>query len=184
VDQANRRLERSVATFDVPQRLVGSGNWRLPIGRGQRIGAGMPRMADALLGHWTLAGIVTLQSGVPVYVGRPHNTGKSARIDNPTIDRWFDTTVFAPVSQFVIGDTGRLLPDVHKDGLTNFDLSAMKSFRLTEKYSLRIRAEFFNAFNTPSFGMPVSGVSNVAFGVVNSQANRPRSLQFAAKLNW
>lgn len=184
VDHQNRGLERSVSVFDVPQRLVGSGNWTLPFGRGKRFGDGFNPVLNAMLGNWTLAGIATFQSGVPVYVGRPHNTGQSARLDNPTIDRWFDTSVFAPVSAFAIGDTGRVLPDVRKDGLINFNMSLAKGFRLSERFALRLRGEFFNVFNTPSFGMPVNGVSNAAFGVVNSQANKPRSVQLGARVTW
>jgi hypothetical protein len=184
VDNQNRRLERSLSTFDVAQRLVASGNWSLPFGRGKRFGANMPSALNAVFGNWSLAGITTFQTGVPVTVGRPHNNGQSAKLENPTINRWYDTSVFTSVSSFAIGDTGRLLPDVRKDGLRNFDLSITKSFRLTEKYSLRVRGESFNVTNNPSFGMPTSGVTNAAFGVVNSQANRPRSVQLAAKVTW
>ncbi len=184
VDNQNRRLERSLSAFDVSQRLVGSGNWTIPFGRGKRFGGNLHRGLNAALGNWTMAGIVSLQKGVPVVVGRPHNNGQSARLDNPSIYRWYDTSVFSPVSSFVIGDTGRLLPDARKDGLRNFDVSITKNFRLSEKFSLRIRAESFNVSNNPSFGMPTSGVSNVNFGVVNSQANRPRSVQLAARVSW
>ena len=139
---------------------------------------------NAIFGNWTLAGIATLQGGIPVTVGRPHNIGKSAKLDNPTINKWFDTSVFSAVNAFTIGDTGRLLPDVRKDGLVNFDLSLAKSVRLTEMFTARFRFEVFNAFNSPSFGLPVSGVTNAAFGVVNAQANKPRSIQIAARLVW
>jgi hypothetical protein len=37
-----------------------------------------------------------------------------------------------------------------------------------------VRAEFFNAFNTPRFGMPNTTFGSDTFGVVNSQYNSPR----------
>ncbi len=184
VDNENRRLERSISTFDISSRMISSGTWKLPFGHGKRFGGSMPTVLDTMLGNWTLAGISTFQVGVPITVGRPHNTGQSAKLENPTIDRWFDTTVFKSVGTFAIGDTGRLLPDVRRDGMANLDLSVMKMFRLSERFSLRMRGEFFNALNSPTFGMPTSGVTNAAFGVINTQANKPRSIQLAARVTW
>lgn len=184
VDPQNFHLERALSTFDVSQRLVGSGSWTIPFGHGLRYGANLHPVLNAVLGNWTMGGILTLQTGVPVQVARQHNNGSSAKLDNPTIGRWYNTSVFTPIDAFTIGDVGRLLPDVRKDGLRNIDLSITKAFRLTERFTLRLRGEFFNAANHPSFGMPISGVSNPAFGSINSQANRPRSVQMAAKVMW
>jgi len=39
-------------------------------------------------------------------------------------------------------------------------------------------------FNTPQFGQPNGGYGNVLFGVINSQANSPRVIQFGLKLLW
>ena len=36
-------------------------------------------------------------------------------------------------------------------GYENFDGSVFKEFPMTERARLQLRAEFFNAFNTPSF---------------------------------
>jgi hypothetical protein len=46
---------------------------------------------------------------------------------------------------------------------------------------VQFRAEYFNAFNTPRFGGPNTSVTSAAFGVINSQANAPRQIQFALK---
>jgi hypothetical protein len=81
----------------------------------------------------------------------------------------------------------------------NFDISIIKKTLLTEKTSLEFRAEFFNAFNTRSFGFsnPELNVGTVAPdskpGLPSFQTNptgsqitstsvAPRVIQFALKL--
>jgi len=80
----------------------------------------------------------------------------------------------------------------------NFDISIIKQTLLgnSETRRLEFRAEFFNAFNTPSFSNPVlsagtvspdaSGVPvlalNPTFGQIQSTNVAPRIIQFALKL--
>ena len=45
------------------QRFLSSGVAQVPIGRGQRLGAGMNRFADAAVGGWQISGIFLMQSG-------------------------------------------------------------------------------------------------------------------------
>jgi hypothetical protein len=185
LDRENLRLERSVSSFDTPQRLVVSYVYEFPFGRNKRLGRNWHGILEALGGGWSLAGITTLQSGPPVAVSRPAvNLGRSAKITNPTIDRWFDTTVFGLAEPFTFGNVGRRLPDVRSHGLKTFDFALAKSFRLTERVSLKFRAEAFNAFNTPQFATPSGAVGTAAFGRVSSQLNRPRSVQFGLQLYW
>ena len=185
LDHYNRRLERSVSAFDVPQRLVVSYIYELPVGRKKTFGSTMHPVLDGLVGGWGVSGITTLQSGMPIGVSRPSvNNGRSAKLDDPTVDRWFDTSVFSLAEPFTFGNVGRLLPDVRRDGLKNFDLAIGKSFHWRERFELKFRGEFFNAFNTPQFGAPSGSVGAAAFGSVSSQANRPRSVQFGLQLHW
>jgi hypothetical protein len=50
--------------------------------------------------------------------------------------------------------------------------------------NLQFRAEAFNLFNRVQFGYPglQQGASN--FGIVSSQLNNPRLLQFSLRLNF
>ena len=66
--------------------------------------------------------------------------------------------------------------------ISNFDFSALKNTRLTEKFHLQFRAEFFNIFNTPQFGTPGRTLGTGQFGVISSQANSPRQIQFGLKV--
>ncbi len=182
---AEWRLHRSVSAYDVPQRLVLSHVYDLPFGRDRAIGANWNTVLNGLLGGWSWSGILTLQSGLPLAISRPSvNNGRSAKLDNPTIERWFDTSVFAPAEPFTFGNVGRLLPDVRADGITSYDMSIAKNFYFLERYRLQFRAEFFNLTNTPQFNRPNGGVTSRNFGVVNSTAAPARQIQFALKLYW
>jgi hypothetical protein len=184
-DMENLRLERSVSQFDAPQRLVSSVVYDLPFGKGRRIGTSLHPVLNAIVGGWGLGVLAQVQSGTPVPVGRnARSDGRSARIDERTPARWFDTTTFSPVDAFSFGNAGRFLPDVRGDSVRNLDISALKNFRFGERFRLQFRGEFFNAFNTPRFGMPGPGVASQTFGVISTQANQPRQLQGALKLFW
>ena len=47
---------------------------------------------------------------------------------------------------------------------------------------MQVRAEAFNLLNQVAFGAPNQVLSSGQFGVISSQSNAPRSLQFALKL--
>lgn len=75
-----------------------------------------------------------------------------------------------------------MLPNVRNDGTANFGLSLFKNLRLTETGTLQFRAEFFNAFNTPDFGLPATNFGAANLGQVAAQQNTPRQIQFGLKL--
>ena len=43
------------------------------------------------------------------------------------------------------GSTPRTLPDVREHGINNWDLSLFKNFAITERFTLQLRGEMFNA---------------------------------------
>jgi hypothetical protein len=69
-------------------------------------------------------------------------------------------------------------------GEANWDFSAFKNFSLTPegKAHLQFRAEFFNVFNRVQFGYPGQALGSSSFGVITTQYNSPRLVQFALKL--
>ena len=72
-------LERSIGGNDTPQRLALAVVVDLPIGRKQWIGGNMNRALDAVVGGWSLATIITEQSGQPMALGMAN-----ARLANGT----------------------------------------------------------------------------------------------------
>ena len=196
----NRRIERATDPQDVSQRAVVSAIYELPFGPGKRWGASTHGLVSRLIAGWQFNVIGTFQSGLPVSItgannqstaDRPNSTGQSAKLENPTAERWFNTTVFMNPPDFTYGNVGRTLPDVRSPGTVNWDLSAQKTTAITERVNLQFRAEAFNALNHVNLGLPgatfVPGTSGLnssgAFGVITS-ARDPRNIQLGLKLRF
>src|SRR5262249_52102774 len=147
----NRSAERAVDPQDVSQRAVISGVYELPFGRGKRWNARNGFVAR-VIGGWQLNAIGTLQGGLPVSItgannqlaDRPNSTGQSAKLDNPTAARWFNTDAFVNPPDFTYGSVSRTLPDVRSPGTVNWDISLLKTTAITERVNLQFRVEAFN----------------------------------------
>jgi hypothetical protein len=183
--------DRSLDAFDAPHRLVLSYTVQLPWKRKE--GA-----LSRLLGGWEATGLVTLQSGTPIFpvdpgtpsmfsgANRPNNNGQSGKLDGSAqsrLNRWFDTSVFSRAPAFTFGNSSRTSPDIRINGINNWDTGIFKNNRFgrDEKFNVQFRAELFNAFNRARFGYPGSQVGAANFGIISSQINRPRQIQLALK---
>jgi hypothetical protein len=90
---------------------------------------------------------------------------------------------------FTFGNVGRTLPDVRAPGTFNWDLSAIKNTRVTERASVQFRAEAFNFMNNVNLMPPNQSFSpgpdgknrSATFGTITS-ARDARSIQFGLKL--
>jgi hypothetical protein len=200
-DWNNLRLDRSLASFDVPQRLVVSYVVDFPFGKGRRYLTQLSGLKQVLLGGWGMQGITTLQRGFPLHLTTTQNLmnsfGGSSRpnvvadpiLSGPAesrLNQWFTTTAFAQPPAFTFGSEPRVDPVLRGDGLSQFDVSLFKNFNVDPEGKLRLqfRGEFFNVFNHPQFGMPGQSFGNAQFGQVRSQANLPRVIQFALRLRF
>jgi hypothetical protein len=172
----------------------------MPIGRGRRYGANMPRVADLVAGRWTLTGIATFASGQPVYLTAPNQTGGflNTPLPNRVCDGrsdklsgdirnngflWFNTACFPVPAVGYFGNSGRTV--LNGPGLDNWDVGVEKSFPLAwEKTSLQLRAETFNALNHAQFEKPNGDAGAGAnFGHI-SATGPPRLIQVAMKVYW
>ncbi len=83
------------------------------------------------------------------------------------------------------GNTG--VGIVEGPGQFNFDISIVKTTKLTERQTVIFRAEFFNAFNHAQFNNPIAAPApgevqlGPTFGEITSTSVNPRILQFALK---
>jgi hypothetical protein len=194
-DVRNLRVERAVDNIDVPQRLVLSGVYELPLGRGLRFGSGMPGVANAVVGGWSLGSIVTAADGRPYNIinsGNPANTGTFNVVSRPnvvgdsrdvtrTLDQDFNTAAFVATPPFTLGTAGRNI--LRQRGSFNWDFSAHKEFRVRERVRLQFRFEAFHATNTPRFGQAGATLGTATFGKITS-ADTPRNLQLGMKVVW
>ncbi len=190
--------------YDLRHMFVFSSIYQLPFGKGRAFLAQGNGVTQAFLGGWDIGGIVSLQSGLPFTIGvtgDPANVGSGSfqtaeEVGNPlpsgfkqTPQEWFDTSAFAEPTFGTLGNSGRNILSL--PAYSDVDFYTAKNFRLSERMKLEFRAEAFNLFNHPVFGMGYSGVGggqvmNVGspgFGQLLS-ASPPRVLQFGLKLDW
>jgi hypothetical protein len=182
--------ERGLSDLHRSHNFVGSYTWELPFGKGRAFGSNWSGIADVVLGGWQLGGLLSMRSGFPFdinYPGDPQNSGTrnrgdrvaSGKLDNPTIDMWFDQFAFVASAPGVIGNTGRNV--LIGPGSRNFDFILGKRFMLPkEGHAVQFRFEAFNFTNTPTFGQPNSGLRGPATATI-SEADEPRRIQFALK---
>jgi Carboxypeptidase regulatory-like domain/TonB dependent receptor len=100
---------------------------------------------------------------------------------------WFNTDCFQPVDTSSVvrfGNEPRNVDAVRMDHINNWDFSISKRNDITESVYLQFTAEFFNAFNHVRFGAPNEQVGTPTFGVVTSQVNPPRAIQFGLRIGF
>jgi hypothetical protein len=198
-DPFDLHTERGRSTWDKRHAFVTSWLWNLPVHFENRA-------VNGLLGGWTLTGITTLQSGLPVVFiqgtdvaldgtgGSQHAqlvpgiTAANISIDHANraafASMFFNTAAFIKPQNLppgTYGNAGRGL--ISGPALANTDMSALKDFALTERLKLQFRSEWFNALNQVNFSTPNQTVSSSSFGRITSAASG-RVIQFALKLLW
>jgi hypothetical protein len=174
---------REIGEFDFNQRLTLSTTYELPFGKGRRWLAGGSRLVRTLAEGWQLNAIFTGQGGVPVSVSGAQSLGRSAKLDSPSVGRWFDISAFRQSQTLEQAGTSRL-PDVRSAGRNNFDISVNKTTLITERLRVQFRAESFNTLNHPEYSSPGGGFGSANFGVVTSTNTFSRQLQFGLKVLW
>ncbi len=186
--------ERGSSAYDIRHRLVISTVYDLPFGRGKAF-LSNSRWGSAIAGGWLLTGIFSAQTGLPftpVESVDASNTGTTEhpnRIGNGnlsgghrTINSWFDTSAFTVPTQYTFGNSGRNI--LVGPGFHNIDLGLSRSIPIADLASFEIRAEAFNLFNTPQFGLPNATLGQSTTAVISSVANPQRQVQFAARLRF
>jgi hypothetical protein len=192
----NRRLEKATDPTDVSRRGVLSVIYELPFGNGKRWNPANA-VARRIVGGWQVNAITVAQTGVPLTVrgannfqaDRPNSTGVSAKLDERTAQRWFDTSQFVNPPNFTVGNVGRTVPDVRHPGAFNLDFSLIKDTQITERVKLQFRAEAFNLTNKVNLGLandtfgagPDGRNASANFGTINSSRDA-RIGQLALKL--
>ncbi len=186
--------EYGLSTGDMRNRFVASVLYDLPFGHGRRFDIVNP-VLNAVAGGWQVNTIVTVHSGqpfTPTLGVSSANTGAARPSvlrdgnlpsDKRTVQNWFDKTAFYSPAQYLYGNAGRDI--LIAPGAANVDFSTFKSFSLApirEGTLLQIRAEFFNFFNHPQFGIPNSRVDIAQGASITSLSTPMRQLQFGVKL--
>jgi len=207
MDTFNRHLEKALSADDQTHAFRAAFTYDLPVGKGKALA--LNGVADKLLGNWTFAGFLNYESGTPLAVSpgifpvpTAGNRPFISSYDNwrastagggfdPFRDVWWNKNAFGvdasgnPLSTTALnsgfGNAARFNPKARSPWISNENVSLAKIFKITERFNLTFRAEAFNLLNRVRWGSPDSTVTSPTFGVVRSQANNPRQMQFALK---
>jgi hypothetical protein len=176
-DSFNRKLERDLSTGDIPNVFVASFTYDLPF-------------------DFEVAGMITLQSGLPLAVTQATNfnafagfgTQRPNLLSDPnlpsserTAARFFNPSAFSIAPQFTLGNSSR--NPVRGPQYRNADIAVIKRFYFGETKNIELRAEAFNLTNTPPLGAPNTVLGSAGFGSITS-AGDPRVIQFGAKFSF
>lgn len=147
-------------------RVTAALTWQVPVGRDRRFLSDLPAALDAVLGGWQLSSATRLYSGRLLLFNTSYIVDGNPKIDNPTNERWFDTSKFRVQDAF----TPRSNP-WYFDGLVgpksmNTDLNITKTFRLGPKYRVEFRGEAYNVFNQIIWEDPDLALASANFGKV------------------
>ncbi len=195
----NPNYNRSIDANDVPQRLVTSYIYDIPVGKGRTFL--QHGVASAILGGWELAGITVMQKGTPIMITAPDQTGlinfistagRANRIAScglpngvkQTTNEWFNTAAFQTAPPFTLPNDSISEPNCRGPAIVNFNTSLIRNVRYRERYQLQLRFESYNTFNHPllqASGTNTTTVNSPQFGQIVTGGN-PRNLQFGVRL--
>ncbi len=207
-DFRHPETERGSSDFDVRHRFTASYIYELPIGHGKKFMGSATGATEAIVGGWQIAGITSISSGNYFTVldanGNFSNSdggagGVSQRPDFgalpgcvPASGRlvFFNTCLFHDPALGSFGNVGR--NTVLGPGYQVWDMTIFKHFKLSERFNLEFRSEFFNLPNHTNFLLAKSGpqesnnstvLGSSQFGFLTA-ARAPRQIQFALKLSF
>ncbi len=218
-DFDNPAADRSLSLYDRPQRLVISYVYQPPL---KKLLGGPSRLVEG----WQISGITTFQDGQPFTVlngpdasgdntafndrvvfnpaGAPGTGSRAVPIFNSS-NRLVGYVSSNPSARFQqlgaqtgrFGNIGR--NTMRAGGINNFDINVSKRTKTTERTNVEFRADFFNAFNHPQFGIPTAAgdafssvtssfvtVSDSSQNFLNPRigANTPRVIQLALRVEF
>jgi hypothetical protein len=185
--------DRGLSDFNAASRTTISGIYQFPF-HGNRFKDG-----------WQLSLVETTQTGNPLNfhtsnaaftglallrpdVTGPVITGFSPATNGSNLDVQYVQNPSVFVNQGnAFGNLGRNV--VIGPGWSNLDLALEKNTRITERLTLQLRADAFDALNQTNFGNPVTTVGSATLGIITSGTRyaagdfgTSRQMQMSAKL--
>ncbi len=204
-DSFCRACDKANSDDDIRHTFNLSAVYQVPFGAGKKY-LSSPGVGRSILGNWEVSAIGTAQTGLPVNITidrsnsavpgyyavsgeeRPNYiygmsltpTGGS----NPT--DWINAAAFTTPASQTFGNLGRNA--FRAPGISQLDMGLSKYVSISEKTSIRFRADLFNVFNRAQFGAPNADLSQSNFGVITTTISNyatgrgtPRELQLSAK---
>ncbi|NWG14508.1 MAG: TonB-dependent receptor [Acidobacteria bacterium] len=205
-----RQRNKALAGDDVPQVFSLALAYDLPFGIGKRW-MNSNKVANAILGNWTISTVFRKSSGVPFYFrsGYCNIPGQFGMGCIPTILKnpflqdpgdmdvnkpLFDKSAFEPVSAFnYYQGKGPRISDYRGQSYQNQDFALVKDIMLVkENVRMQLRAEFFNLWNWHIFNAQggwggssfTTDINSPDFGMWNGSVTNPRNIQVGVRLGF
>lgn len=183
-DVNNRWLDRSVASFDVRQRMSFSGIWDIPFLKA------CSTIICKVAGGWQVSGYGVLEEGTPMNItiggsypngdynadntggDRPNQPAASIKRSGYTKQEFLNGIfTVADFPKPVGGTVGDLQRNAFRGpGFARVDMSLSKNFRIRESVSAALRVEGFNMFNRVNLNQPSTSLNSNNFGKTLSAA--------------
>jgi Carboxypeptidase regulatory-like domain len=209
-DATSNRVCRGNSEFDATHQISADFVYDLPFGRGQAFGHDVGMLLNEAIGGWQVSGIETWRTGLAMtaqngiasttslaadagdnFTGSRSALASHIHVDaangnqiqfyaNPSAAR----AAFTPVTGLQVGTRDNL----RGPHFSNLDLAVSKNFPIaSERYKLQFRAEAYNLFNHPNFGLPDPTLTSPStFGVISGLAGTEpsRVMQFALRFDF
>jgi hypothetical protein len=170
VTRTDPKIDRGSSDSDVRHSFSAAITYDLPNWSGHSV-------INAMLLDWSADAIFRARTATPVNVvffsrlfgvaavKRPNLVaGVPVYVDDPTVagGRRINRSAFVAPPPNQQGAVGR--NSLRGFPFSQLDFSLRRRFKLTERYALQLRADFFNLFNHPNFGDPDSLLESATFG--------------------
>jgi hypothetical protein len=163
------------------------GTWEVPIGRGRRFMNGMHPVLDAIIGGWGTSHLLMWNNGPRLTFGSAVAPTESPKIDNPTREKYFDTSGFSQIAAYTPRSNPWYYSDLRGFGFWNLDSTLSKYFHITERVRFELRMEFYNMPNAFMPSQPeVGNVTSSNFGRSTWVAggNYGREIQYTGRIHF
>jgi hypothetical protein len=194
---------RGVSDYDATHQINANWIYELPFGRTRRFVSSDNRALDTVIGGWQLSGLFRWTSGLPMTVSDGDNwptnwdisgfATQQSRASNAALAHGSGPQAFANPQavlasfRFALpGESGTRNP-LRGDGYFSLDSGLAKSFRVNERFNLRLRWDIFNVTISVRFD-PLSMSNRIdnpnTFGVYRSTLTDKRVMQMALRLEF
>jgi len=213
ITNRNFQLSYRPSPYDIRNIFHASGTYDLPFGRGKKF-LTSSKLADEVVGGWTLGTIIIMQSGPPTQFSGGYATVNSSansgvvfapgvtaqtiqnavgvyRTGNP----WVET-----INPSFIAANGGISSSYYTPNVTpgvfaanqyiygphwfNADLSVNKSIPIRESIRMTLQGQFLNVFNHPAFGMGGISATSLSYGQSTTLITTARRIEIRANIEF
>jgi hypothetical protein len=209
----NFRMNYGPSPFDIRHIVHASGTYDLPFGKGKMF-LNSSKLANEIVGGWTLGTIVIFQTGTLTQMSGGYNTvnandtglvfqnGFTAQqlqqnvgvyhTGSPFVYTFDPSKFLAPngsaSTNYIVPNTAAgqwgYRPMIYGPHWFNADLAVNKTIPIRESVRLTVQGEFLNVFNHPTFSLGTVNAQSTAFGQSTGGPTTARRIELRANLEF